>query len=857
MKSQKMILVLPVLVLFFSCSSSKKAVVSSTSQPVASIKTDTVKKNSIKPYKAIITMKAITRRGLLTVHKVDERYYFEIGDSLLNKDILIVNRISKAAAALGYGGDYIGENVVQFVKGPNQKLFIKRISYLEISRDSSENGIYRSIVNSNLQPIVASFDIKAFSPDSAGTVIDMTDYLNGDNDVFFFDPKAKKAYGLGALQADKSYLQSIASFPLNTEIKTIKTYVRNDQLLTYELNSSLVLLPARQMRPRYNDERVGYFSRGYLDFDNPVGVKADYVITRWRMEPKEEDIAKYKRGELVEPKNPIIYFIDPATPKKWVSYLIQGVNDWQKAFQKAGFKNAIYALEAPTNDSTWSLDDARHNAIVYKASPIQNASGPHVSDPRTGEILETHINWYHNIQQLMHDWYMVQAGPNDTRARKMVFDDSLMGELIRYVCAHEVGHTLGLQHNFVASSTIPVDSLRSKYYVSRNSHTPSIMDYARFNYVAQPEDSIAVNDLIPRIGVYDEWAIEWGYRWLPDLNQGEEENTYMNKWIIQQLKKDKRLLFASGIPHGSRTLTEDLGDDAVQAGYYGIMNLQRIMPHLKEWTKTSNADYRDLARIHADVINQYRRYINLVVQNIGGVDVTPKTVEQEGVVYNYLPRQKIRSAVHFLQAQLFDNIEWLDDREIAPFTGGGSVVWMYKIQERVIHDLVSQTMYNWLLLNETSQSKGSSYTFDEFLADMENGIWKELNNYERISIYRRSVQNIYVLKLIDFIRLSSGGDISLLGGNTVVKDHIRSLYKKINEALPRYKDAISISHLSDLRLSLKAALDNNSFAKELPKIIPIPSPNKPDSGNIRVFINGSMSESHEKGKRGCWGNDDY
>lgn len=450
-----------VAVFLSACAASKTQKKASVNPPpgLAStpVKADsTVKRSNIKPYNEVITAKAITQNGLFKVHYVNDRYYFEIPDSLLNRDILIVNRISKGTSVvrlqdglLGYAGDYIGENVIQFSKGPNQKLFIKRISYLDVTNDSSDNGMYKSILNSSLQPIVASFDIKAISPDSTGIVIDLNDYLNGDNDVFFFNSRVKGIAEIGAYQADKSFIQKIASFPFNTEIRTVKTYIHLDAPFTYELNSSMVLLPAGQMTPRYDDERVGYFSRGYLNYDASQGVRADYKITRWRLEPKAEDVSKYLAGELVEPKKPIVFYIDPATPQKWVPYLIQAVNDWQKAFEKAGFKNAIYALEAPKNDPSWSMEDARHNVIIYKASPVQNASGPHVSDPRTGEILESHINWYHNVQKLLHDWYFIQASPVDPGARKMVFDDSLMGQLIRYACSHEVGHIIktGIVHD--------------------------------------------------------------------------------------------------------------------------------------------------------------------------------------------------------------------------------------------------------------------------------------------------------------------------------------------------------------------------------------------------------------------------
>jgi len=809
-------------IFFLSCSLSRKTAQKSGGQQVSSLTvvkpTDTTKK-SLKLYKDLITDKAITDDGLFKVHRVDDRYYFEITNTLFNKDILIVNRVSKAAAGIkpdrgrmGYAGDCIGENVMHIEKGPEQKVFFKRMSFLDITGDSSDNGMSRSIHNSSLQPIVASFDIKAYSPDSAGVVIDVTDYIKGDNDVFFFSSRIKKIYELGGMMADRSYISNIHSYPLNTEIRTVKTYTSGNEslilsgnsILTYELNTSIVLLPEKPMKYRGADERVGYFARGYRSFDASDGVEVNFKVTRWRLEPKEEDIEKYKRGELVEPKKPIVFYIDPATPKKWVPYLIEGVNAWQSAFEKAGFKNAIHALEAPKDDSTWSLEDARHNAIVYMASDFPNAMGPHVSDPRTGEILESHIYWYHNVLQILHDWYMVQAGPNDPRARKMQFDDSLMGQLIKYVCTHEVGHTLGLQHNFRASTTIPVDSLRSKSYVAKNSHTPSIMDYARFNYVAQPEDSIDVKDLIPRIGVYDDWAIEWGYKWLPDFKTEDEEKSYLNKWVIKKLDEDKRLSFSDAL-RDSWSKIEDLGDDAVKASNYGIKNLQRVMANIKDWTKAPNGTYEELSRLQRSVVSQYSNYISHVVDDIGAIYWTPKKVEQHQPVYEFSTKEKQRASVQFLQDQLFNTPIWLDNKELFPYVGWAGIIWIYKLQEFWIHQLILPQVFLKMYSNENYMPAIKAYSFEAFLTDMESCILKELNNHDPIELNRRNVQKIYVFKLIKFMDQKEG-DFGLMDACTVVENHMQKLYATINKAIPLYKDQISVAHLKDLRERLKKGL---------------------------------------------------
>ena len=635
-----------------------------------------------KPYSEIITAKAKTSVGMFKVHFLDDKYFFEIPKGLLKREILVVNRISKAPTAgrnsgLSYAGDDIGSNVIWFERGPNDNIFLRTISYAEYTKDST-SPMFSSVNNSNIQPIEFVFDIKAFSKDSSAVVIDVTDLVNGDNDVLFLDNGTKKRANLSAIQKDKSYVVTVKTFPINVEVVTVKTFASsptapNDGNVTLELNSSMVLLPQNPMKSRYYDPRVGYFNVGYTDFDlNPQGIKRISMIKRWRLEPKEEDMEKYKRGELVEPKKPIVFYIDPATPAKWVPFLIQGVNDWQAAFEKAGFKNAIVGKTAPTKQENpeWSLEDSRFSAIVYKPSTISNASGPSISDPRSGEIMESHINWYHNVMQLIRNWYFVQASPNDARARKMVFDDELMGQLIRFVSSHEVGHTLGLRHNFGSSSTVPVEKLRDKAWVEANGHTPSIMDYARFNYVAQPEDNISPKGIFPRIGDYDDWAINWGYRRFDEFKSADAEKTAMNKWVMENMK-NKRLWFGDGESNRDdpRNLLEQVGDDAVKGSLYGIKNLKRIMPNLNEWTKVANEDYSNLEMMYGEVTGQFNRYNNHVLRIIGGIMKTPKVTEEPGIVFETVSKSKQKEAVSYLNENLFKTPDWLFNNDIFSKTG--------------------------------------------------------------------------------------------------------------------------------------------------------------------------------------------
>ncbi len=784
-----------------------------------------------KPFKDVITDKAQTRKGLFNVHKVEDKWYFEIGDTLLGRDILVVNRIVKApintrSGFFGFAGDEINENVIRFEKGPNNKLFLRNISFSVYTKDSTK-PMYKTVQNSNVQPIAAAFDVKALSKDSTGTVIDLTDYINGDNDILFFAPFFKTMLRIGGLQADKSYTVDIKSFPLNTEIKTVKTYGKAAMPspipglmpsgptgnATFELNTSILILPKVPMRARYYDDRVAYFTTDYTDFDaDPQGVKDISMITRWKLEPKAEDIEKFKRGELVEPKKQIVYYIDPATPAKWVPYLIQGVNDWQKAFEKAGFKNAIVAKVAPTKaeDSTWSLEDARFSAIVYKPSDIPNAMGPHIHDPRSGEILESHINWYHNVMRLLRNWYLIQASPSDPKARKAHFDDELMGQLIRFVSSHEVGHTLGLPHNMGSSSSVPVEKLRDKAWVEANGHTPSIMDYARFNYVAQPEDNIAPSGLYPRIGDYDLWSIEWGYRPILDKTE-EEEKAILNDWVKARFSNNRlRFLHQDGID--PRAQTESVGDNNMKASEYGIKNLKWMMPKIQGWVNEKGENYEVLNDIYSEILGQFQRYNGHVVTNIGGVFTDYKTADQDGGVYSVVPKAQQKEAMSFLQKQLFETPSWLLDKSILDKISIPINDRLSSIQDNFLGSLLNTSRLQ-RLISSTNRDAASAYRVEEFMDDLRKGIWSELATKKAIDAYRRNLQKSFVERLGTIVAPPAtpnlgGGIVISFGGPavdpkksdilSVAKGTLRQVKAEIAAAIPLYTDRMSKMHLQDL-----------------------------------------------------------
>lgn len=791
----------------------------------------------IEHYDSLITKKAITRKGLFTVHQLADKYYFEIPDSLMGREIIAITRYTKTPGGGSiYGGELVNQQVIYWEKAQDNKVFMRVSIQITMPGDSTQ-AIYKAVRNSNLDPIVASFNIKAFTRDTSGVVIDVTDYFKGDNQIVSLKPSDKQSLKLTALASDRSYIDRITTFPINTEVHTVKTFgfsaaprtsmfdnplpsAEQTGWVTLELNTSFLLLPAAPMQKRYFDPRVGFFADEYFLYEDSLqGVKNKSVAVRWRLEPKPEDMDKFKRGELVEPQKPIIYYIDPATPVKWRKYLMQGITDWQAAFEAAGFKNAILAKEWPGDDSTMSMEDARYSVLRYFASPIKNAYGPNVHDPRSGEILESHIGWYHNVMKVLHDWYLVQAGAVDPRARKMVYDDELMGQLIRFVSSHEVGHTLGLRHNMGASFATPVEKLRDKAWVEKNGHTVSIMDYARFNYVAQPEDNIGPAGIYPRIGEYDKWAIEWGYKPMPEAHTPEEEASMLIRKTTARLESNPRLWFGGeGIIGDPRSNTEDLGDNAMKASTYGIKNLQRIIKGLPEWTKAEGDNHSNLKEMYDAVVEQYVRYCWHVEKNIGGIYFTIKADDQKGNVVQPVPRLIQKEAVDYLNRQVFTTPLWLIDSTILLNIGQQSMDIIKKISETNLGTVLSAgCLMNLIAVSNTSNDP---YTIEEYLQDLQNGIWKELNTASKIDIYRRYLQKIYVNKMADLIKPAKQDNFPMPGAGfiiiqpeakysdvqSIVRVYLQQLDRRIKQVLPQIKDPMTQYHLQDVSLRIERSL---------------------------------------------------
>ncbi len=800
-------------------------------------------KQGPKAYKDLITDKAITKKGLFTVHKIEDKYYFEIADSLLGREILSVARFAKVPAGAGYGGEIANQQTISFEKGLSNTILLRTITLVNTA-DSAQD-IYKAVTNSNLNAIAAAFPIAAFGKDSSSSIIDVSDFFKGDNQVVSLNPVFKRAYNLSALAPDRSYISRISTYPINTEIRSVKTFATspatggpnmpgmpsvsipaaNDAgAVTMEINTSLLLLPSNQMARRMADRRVGFFTTNLVRYsDEQQEVENIKYAVRWRLEPKDGEWDKWMKGELVVPKKPIVYYIDPATPKQWRKYLIAGINDWNAAFEKAGFKNAIMGKEWPENDSTMSMEDARYSVVRYFASNIENAYGPNVHDPRSGEILESHIGWYHNVMKLVHDWYLLQTAAVDPGARKMKFDDELMGDLIRFVSSHEVGHTLGLRHNMGNSSQTPVEKLRDKAWVEANGHTGSIMDYARFNYVAQPEDNISRKGLYPRIGDYDKWALRWGYGYIPGKTE-DEIKANSSKMVTAALKENPRHWFGTfegGNRADPRSQSEDLGDNAVKASEYGILNLKRVIKGLPEWTKEDADQYENLSNMYGELVGQFRRYMFHVLNNVGGVYETFKTVEQNEAVYEITPKTRQKEAVAFLHKQIFETPNWLIDRGIwnkisnpvvnDPIAG---------VQESVINSLVSGDRLARLQLSVERFGADKAYHAMDMLNDVQKGIFSELNGNKTIDSYRRLLQKAYVDKLIGIINPTGTMMISISFGPpsamldvkksdvpAIVRAQLIALRAQLNTAAASYGDKLSKIHLLDLAEKIKQGLD--------------------------------------------------
>ena len=722
-------------------------------QKTDTLATDTLANDSIKSkadkkketaYQKLVKKGGVTTEGLFLVRHIEDKYYFEVPDSLMGRMLLCVTRFTSVPQGLGqFAGEEITHCTVYFEQRDTAQLLLRE--YVQSHFSNPEDQISLTLNRATVDPMVKAFKIIGRNEADDASLIEVTPLFKTDSHLTSFSNTMKTQMKVGGLQADRTYIDTLMVFPQNIEVATTRTYgssgtnspAARTGSLTMAFNTSIVLLPWEPMRKRLWDDRVGYFVNNMTIFsDDQHKTQHESFISRYRLVPKDKK--KYLAGKLVEPEKQIVYYIDPATPKKWVPYLIQGVNDWNEAFEAAGFKNAIVAKELPA-DGSISLDDARYSAIRYLPSETENAYGPRIVDPRSGEIIEAHICWYHNVMNLLTKWYMVQCGPLDKRAQTMKFDDKLMGELIRFVSSHEVGHSLGLRHNMGASSATPVENLRNKQWVEAHGHTASSMDYARFNYVAQPEDKVSPKGLFPRINDYDKWAIKWGYQWRPEFKDEYEEKDKLMDETTKVLRQNPRLWFGGeGQGEDPRSQTEDLGDNSMKASEYGIKNLKRVMTALPQWTHEDNDQYDDLQEIYKAVQDQFTRYQNHVMKNIAG-RYRNNMPGQEPLAFVPAARQK--EALEYIGRNIFTAPEWLYPENIIYKTSTSPTSTQNSRQDNVVGRLLSYNTLNTLC-------NTGDYPVDEFLNDLFAQVWtmpegqSEWQQKERRNLQRSYVDQI-------------------------------------------------------------------------------------------------------------------
>ncbi len=774
--------------------------------------TDKKKEEKLSDYAKLIKKGGSVQKGLFTVRHIEDKWYFEVPQDKLGKLFLIVTRFTAVPAGFQYNiGEEVNENVVYLEKHANA-LWLR--SYVNNVETPEGSDISQSVEKASVNPIVANFPIIKDSVKQAGDhgwLIDVTNFYTQDNKITSFNSADKGILKLGGQQKDLTVVDTICSLPMNIEARTLRTYAATGGntaaaktgFVTLGLNTSIVQLPDEPMQPRYADERVGYFETRKTELSDYGITSHNAFISRYRLEPKNEKA--YLAGKLVEPKKPIIYYIDPATPKKWVPYLIAGINDWNKAFEAAGFKNAIQAREWPKDDKSMSVDDARFCALRYLPSEKENAYGPRIVDPRSGEIIESHICWYHDVTELLRAWYMVQCGPLDKKAQTMNFSDELMGQLIRFVSSHEVGHTLGLRHNMIASSATPVEKLRDKAWVKKYGHTASIMDYARFNYVAQPEDGMTEHELFPRINDYDKWAIKWGYQWRPEFKgDAKKEKAALRAEVSKVLAANPRLRYVGDEGKGMdpRSQTEDLGDNSMKASDYGIKNLKRVMAHLREWTAQPDGQTEHLQKMYKSVLGQYRRYCMHVQRNIVGMYHNNWPAEK---AIDYVSKERQKEALAWFGRNLFTVPEWLYDKDITD-----------RIDYIPDNDITSQTTtLIWYLINPNllnNQRKGGKYPVGEYLDDVFAIIWKPLTGLNDFQAsWRRAEENAFVRVLGNAINNPSADKDAPLQLNTNNSDvflYLLQMADKTENFLNRQltttsKSSLNYQHYSNLLLKVK------------------------------------------------------
>ncbi len=764
-------------------------------------------------YAAVVTDEAVTDEGVFDVHRIEDKLLFEIPTELLGRDFLLVSRIARVPSDLAGGflvaGQKTGEQVLRWER-VDQRILLRKVSFQNVADE--DQPIHESVVNNNFFPILAAFEIKAEGPAAAeddakeSVVLDVTSFFAKDVPAISgLTSRVREAHKVRSLDKDRSFLNYARAFPQNVDVRHTLTFDANDppsdaaaRTLSLEMHQSMILLPEEPMRRRFADTRVGWFSIRRTNYGLERQKAAEETfIRRWRLEPSDPEA--YARGELVEPIKPIVYYVDPATPEKWRSWVHQGVEDWQRAFEAAGFKNAILAKDPPSaeEDPEWSGEDVRYSMVRWAASTTRNAMGPSVSDPRSGEIIESDIVWYHNHMRSYRNRLLLETGAANPLARSLPIDDELLGEAPAYVIAHEVGHALGLPHNMIASSSYPVEMLRDPAFAREMGVSASIMDYARQNYVAQPGDGLSGADFIRRIGAYDLYAIEWGYRQIPGADTAEAEKPTLNDWILA--KADNPMYrFGSSTGVDPRAQTEDLGDDPVAASGYAIANLKRVLPRLIEWTSKPGEDYADLEELYGELVGQYSRYLNHVITVVGGAYEDRKTSEQSGRVYTPVAAQQQRAAVAFLVEHGLTTPTWILDGEILRrISHSGDFDRISGLQARFLGRLLDPGRMQRLIEQEL-EFGDQAYPLTELFSDLNTAVWV---NSE--TPYERALQRAHVERLEWLLTTesSSGSTAVNLGRSDIralARAELKALVDLAEERWANTADGLQKAHFADI-----------------------------------------------------------
>jgi hypothetical protein len=764
-----------------------------------------------RPYNQVITSAARTDDGIFKVHRVNDTVYYEIPKAELGKDFLWVSQIKRTTLGAGYGGQAVNNRVIRWDLAGNRVL-MKIVSYSVISSDPT-SPVAQAVADSNNPAIMRAFNVAAFSPEGS-PVIDVTQLFTTE----IPELSARPNVGGRGFDGTRSFIEKVVSFPQNINVEVTQTYTApldtggaagggraaggmRGNSGTILMFYSMVKLPETPMMGRLFDERVGYFSQSMTDYGSSKhGSDTRTYITRYRLEKKDPNAA------VSEPVKPITYYVDPSTPTKWVPYVKQGIESWKPAFEAAGFRNGIVAAEAPKNDPDWSAEDVRYSVIRWLPSTTENAVGPHIHDPRSGEILEADVQFYHNVQNLSKRWYFTQVGPLDPRAQTLPLPDDLMGKLIAYVVAHEVGHTLGFQHNMKASSTYTIAEIRDKNFVKENGHTPTLMDYSRFNYVAQPEDGIDPADLIPKIGQYDKWATMWGYKPIPAARTPEDEKKTLDEWAREQDTKPYLRFSTAGTASDPGNNTEAVGDiDAVTATTLGLKNLQRVSNMLLTATTTQVGEpYDELTDIYNGMISQWTLEMNHVTQLVGGFLSQQKHIGQQGVRFTPVPKDRQAQAVKFLLDNAFQTPTLMLNPEVLRrIQDAGAVARVRAAQNSVMNSLLSSTRLTRLVEQATIDG-AAAYTPIQFLGDVRRGLFAELATPARpISTYRRNVQRVYLDTMDNRLNATEPDDEI----RALLKGELRALDTQVRAAIPAATDAATRRHLEDVRDQIAVILD--------------------------------------------------